>query len=90
MEEHVIEEVGKQLDYYVDAYRKVHDLDLRIASLSEEMGVLTVERADAEKLRDQAADAVNVLVENVSDEDEEKVRNLVNEKLSPLIGLMVL
>lgn len=89
MEKHVRDEVGRQLDYYVDSYRKVHEIDVKIAVLSEEIGVLSAERMDAEKLRDQAVGAVNSLVESIPEEDEAEVRELVNEKLSPLVGLMV-
>ena len=90
IEEHVLNEVGKQLDYYVDAYRKVHDIDLRLAEEYEIVAELNAERSEAEMLRDAASDAVNSIIENIAVEDEGEVRSLVSEKLSPLIGLMVL
>lgn len=89
MEQHVKDEIGRQLDYYADAYGKVRELDLRLASLSEEMGALSAERSAAERMRDEAADAVNAIVADVHEEDEDEVRALVDEHLSCLVGLLV-
>lgn len=90
IEQHVLDEVGRQLDYYVDAYRKVHDIDLKLAELSERMASLSAERAEAEMLRDEAAGSVNALVADVPEDDEGDVVAIVNERLAPLVGLIVL
>ena len=90
VEEHVLDEVGRQLDYYVDAYRKVHDIDIRLASLSEKMAELTAERLDAERLRDAAIDNVNDLLGSIPEDDEQAVGRFIEERLAPLVGLMVL
>ena len=90
IEKHVLDEVERQLDYYVDAYRKVHDIDIRIASLSEQMAELTAERVDAEKLRDAASETVNSLLADIPEEDESTVAKVVEKRLAPLVGLMVL
>ena len=90
VEQHVLDEIGRQLDYYVDAYRKVRDFDLKLAELSEQIAVINEERQEAERLRDVAAAEVAKLAEGVPDEDARQVEELVNERLAPLIGLMVL
>ena len=89
MEQHVKDEISKQLDYYVDAYRKVHDLDLAIARISEELGALSAERLEAEKLRDLASETVEALIKDIPEVDEPVVKSLVNDRLSSLVGLMV-
>lgn len=90
IEQHVLDEVGRQLDYYVDAYRKVHDLDVQMAGLTERIEALSQERMEAERLRDMASEQVNELVGNIPEEDEPIIKALTEEKLSSLIGLMVL
>lgn len=90
MEQHVKDEIAKQLDYYVDAYRKVRDLDMRLAQLSEEMSAIGAERGEAEVLRNHAQEALDAITVDLPEEDEAEVKSLVSEHLQPLIGLMVL
>lgn len=90
LEEHVKAEIGRQLDYYVDAYRKVHDLDLRMASLAEQMEAVRDERVEAVRLMDAAQESIDSLTEDIPEDDEDEVRSLTEEHLKPLIGIMVM
>ena len=89
IEKHVLEEVGRQLDYYVDAYRKVRDADLKLSALSVEMDSVQDERAEAERLRDGAQAQIDSLLDGVPEDDREEVMKVVDVHLAPLVRYIV-
>ena len=89
MEKHVREELAKQMDNYVDAFRTVDRLEADIAAHAATISALEQEKAQAEKLRDHASEAVRQISEALPEEDESEAKAVIVEKMSGIIGTMV-
>ena len=90
IERHVAEEMSRQLDYYVDAYRRYDSLSRKSAALSEQLASVESELFEAERMREHAAEAFNGLISDISEEEDIKaVESLVSSKLGGIVDSMV-
>ena len=90
MEQHVLDEVGRQVDYYVDAYREIERLGGELAELLEQVDDVRGRIAAQEELRDHAEEALNALVADIDDDESvSQVRDAIYGKMSGLVGTMV-
>lgn len=90
IEPHVAEEMSRQLDYYVDAYRRYDSISRRTAAMSEQLAALESDLFEAERMREHAADAFNGLISDITDDDDvAAVEAMVSSKLGGIVDSMV-
>lgn len=90
LERHVIDEIKRQVDYYVDAYKEVERLNGELASLLEKVDDVRSNIAAQEKMMSESEGAVNALISDIDDDDSiMQVRNAVKDSLSELVSTMV-
>ena len=90
MEQHVLDEVRRQADYYVDAYREIERLSGELSELLAQADDVRDRIAKQEQLRDHAEESLNALVADVDDDESvAQVKAAIRKSVSALIGTMV-
>ena len=90
IEGHVLDELRRQVGFFVDARRSAERLSSRASELREQLAEVEDELKEQIALQEQASEIANGLVADIEDdEDVEEVRKLFEEEMAPLLGLMV-
>ena len=90
IEGHVLDELRRQVGFFVDARRSAERLSAKASELREQLAEVEDELKSQIALQEQASEIANNLVADIEDEDDvEEVRKLFEEEMSPLLGLMV-
>lgn len=90
IEGHVLDELRRQVGFFVDARRSAERLSFRASELREQLAEVEDELKEQIALQEQASEIANGLVADIEDdEDVEEVRKLFEEEMAPLLGLMV-
>ena len=90
LEQHVIDEIKRQVDYYVDAYKEVERLSGELTVLLERVDDIRSNIAAQEKMMSESDGAINALISDIDDDDSiMQVRNAVRDSLSELVSTMV-
>lgn len=90
VESHVLDELRRQVGFFVDARVSAERLIAKAADLREQLAEVEDELKEQVALQEQASEIANRLVEDIdSDDDVDEVRKIFEEEMSPLLGMLV-